>query len=236
MTEGWADEALSRFGDRQVASVVPVVYDALDPQRIYAAGVGYRASGKRYLVARGLAELPADAQDAIVGACGFAAFYRKAALDFIGGPSTQLGRRTADVDLALMFKRAGFTVALAPRSRILATPAAEPSEGAFREALHAERLFWRNLPGVGRIKALAAHAAVVAIELAGSLPRPRVVAQFAGRALACAQFGGYIRHRWALEQLGQRAVRPKSSAEHVRIDDSHRQASRRETAARLHSR
>ena len=40
VTDGWADRALSRFGDRQVASVAPVVCDAQDRERIFAAGVG----------------------------------------------------------------------------------------------------------------------------------------------------------------------------------------------------
>jgi hypothetical protein len=240
VTEGWADEALQRFGDRQVACVAPLVYEADRPDRILAAGVGYRASGKRFLVGRGLSDLPGDAQHRIIGPCGFAAFYRKAALDFIGGPSSQLGRRSADVDLALMFKRAGFSAALATRSRILAPAQVEIGEGPFRDALCDERLFWRNLPQRGQLKSLAAHAGNVALELLVSLPRPRAATQLAARTLACLQFGGYVRHRWALAQLAQRAIKPKLP-EQVRIDDSHpvasgRNDSRHDALARAHSR
>lgn len=221
VTEGWTEEALARFGDRRIGSVAPLVLENENPQRIFAAGVGYRRGGARYLVGRGCTQLTSDAQSAILGACAFAAFYRKSALDFVGGPSGQLGMRQADVDLALVLRQAGFTVAAEPRSRVYATAEVEPAESAFLQALHDERLFWRNLGGAGRLKTLAAHAALVALELACSLGRPRMLAQIAARTWACGQFGSYLRHRHALAQLGQRALRSKGAFDHVRIDRSH---------------
>ncbi len=236
VTEGWADKALSRFGDRQVGSVAPLVFDAQNRDCIFAAGVGYRAGGKRYLVGRGLREAAAETQASIVGACGFAAFYRKAALDFVGGLSSQLGRRQADVDLALVLKRAGFAVALETGSRIYAAAQVDPPEGPFRQSLHDERLFWRNLSNAP-LRAFCAHAGIVAIELLSSFARPRMLAQLAGRMLACSQFGGYARHHHALDQLGRRAVRPKTPHEHMRIDRSHKTPAHAEPArAQLHSR
>ena len=242
VTEGWTDEALSRFGDRRVASVAPAVRDVEDPQRLLAAGVGYRASGARYLVGRGLTELPVDLQASVVGPCGFAAFYRKAAIDFVGGPSTQLGPRHGDVDLALVLKRAGFGVALAPRSVVYASAAADASEGSFRDALSSERLFWRNLstqPSRGR--ATAAHIASVGFEMLTSFARPRMLSQLAARALGCLQIGGYIRHHYALDQLAQRALRPKiPHHDHARVDSAHDMATHdiaaHGQAARLHAR
>lgn len=236
VTEGWADEALSRFGDRQIGSVAPLVFDAQKRDRIFAAGVGYRRGGKRYLVGRGLSEVTADAEASILGPGGFAAFYRKAALNFVGGLSTQLGQPQADVDLALVLKHAGFAVALEPRSRIYASAEVDPAEGAWRQALHDERLFWRNLPAAG-IGAMGAHAGVVAFELLHSFARPRMLAQLAGRMLACSQIGGYARHHHALKQLGRRALRPKALHEPMRIDRPHKAPTHSEPArAQLHSR
>ncbi len=198
--------------------------------------MGYHVGGVRYLVGSGLSEVSLETQASIVGPCGFAAFYRKAAIDFVGGLSSQLGPRQADVDLALVMKRAGFTTALAPRSLLFATAAADAGEGSFREALSSERLFWRNLSSeAGAGRALAAHAGVVALELLGSLPRPRLAWQLAARALGCLQLGGYVRHHYALRELARRALRPKLAAEHARIDGAHDVASHGQTA-RLHAR
>ena len=166
-----------------------LIVDIDDPERIFAAGVGYRRSGARYLVGHGRPWNAVASTAPIVGPSGIAAFYRKAALDFIGGLSHQLGMQTADVDLALMLNRAGFSATFGRRSRILAGPDVEPRESArFDKALYSERLFWRNLVGGGRAKALAAHAGVVALEMLPSLPRPRVFTQVAARLGAC-QFG-----------------------------------------------
>ena len=222
VTEGWADEALARFGDRRVASVAPLAMDATDNERIFAAGVGYRRGGKRFLVGHGQSGLATELTGSIVGAAGFAAFYRKSAIDFIGGFSKQLGLQQADVDLGLMLARAGFTTCLERRSVVFASSVADPSDGAFAQALHEERLFWRNLPAEQRLSVVARHATQVAFELLASLPRPRLFAQLAGRLLAASQITGYARHRHALAQLGQRAVQPKSGSEHLRIDRPHR--------------
>ncbi len=59
VTEGWVEPALARFGDRNLASVAPLVLDARRPERLLAAGVGYRASGRRILVGHGQ---PSNAQ------------------------------------------------------------------------------------------------------------------------------------------------------------------------------
>ncbi len=221
VTEGWADLALARFGDRNIASVAPLVWDAEHRERIFAAGVGYRPSGKRFLVGHGLEQLNADAHDSILGACEFAAFYRKVALDSVGGLSLRLGVRQAGIDLAFALKRAGFGVAVEPQSRVYAAAEVEQNESAFRQALHDERLFWRNLPNAGRMPALAAHAGLVAIELLCSFPRPRLLAQMTARAWACCQIGRNVRHRQTLAQPLERAVRSKTAQQQLRIDRSH---------------
>jgi hypothetical protein len=221
VSEGWADAALARFGDRQVGSVAPLVWDAERRGRIFAAGVGYRARGRRYLVGQGLETLDEETQLTVVGPCLFAGFYRKGALDFVGGLSTRLGPRQADADLALMLRHAGFATAIEPRSSVRATRDADAAEGALAGAIGEERLFWRNLSASGRGAALVAHAGMVAAELAGSFPKPRMLARLAGRLWACGGFVGNARHRRALSQLDARAVGAAVAGEHTRIDRSH---------------
>jgi len=237
VTEGWTEAALARFGDRQLASVAPLVMDRERPERIVAAGLGYRASGRRFLVGRGSCDLPLAPSSEMVGACSFAAFYRKAALDLVGGFSAQLGMAQADVDLALSLKHAGLTSALEPQSRVLAADEIDAGEGPFLQALHDERLFWRNLPGKRRGSALVAHAGLVSMELVRSFLRPRMLLELAGRTLACCQIGNYARRHAALVQLGSRGGRPKSAPERVRVDAAHAASAHSQSAgARAHSR
>ena len=229
VSEGWADAALARFGDRRIGSVAPLVWDAQRSDRIFAAGVGYRKHGRRYLVGQGLQALDTETQQSILGPCGFAAFYRKAALDFVGGFSTRLGARQADVDLALVLGRAGFTAAFEPCCGVRASAEADSAVGGLRQALFDERLFWRNLSGPGSARALLAHAGSVGLELAGGFPRPRALAQLVGRLTACCEVCSYARHRRALAELAARAIRPPLASDHVRIDRSHRAPARSES-------
>jgi hypothetical protein len=237
VTEGWTEAPLARFGDRQVGSVAPLVLDLEHGDRIFAAGIGYRPRGKRFLVGAGQNQLTNEMQAAIIGPGGFAAFYRKAALDLVGGLSAQLGAQQADVDLALCLAKGGFTVAVEQQSRVLASRDVDQPESPFRQALHDERLFWRNLPAVGRTKTLLAHAVLVGLELLSSMPRPRLLAQLAGRAVAYGHLSGHARHRESLRQLSERAIRSRPANQHLRIDHSHDAPARTENArARVHVR
>lgn len=220
VSEGWADEALARFGDRRVASVAPLVTE-VGSERIVAAGVGYRKRGQRFLVGQGLAACTAELHHNVVGPATFAAFYRKAAIDFVGGLSTQLGPRQADVDLALTLRHAGFTTALEPRSRVLASPAVDPCLSPRLEALHNERLFWRQLPETGWLPALAAHGSTVALEALASIGRPRMLSQIVARAWACCQRGSYARRRRAMAELSRRAVTARPAHDNMRVDQPH---------------
>src|SRR5262249_9598988 len=121
----------------------------------------------------------------------------------------------------LLLHCAGFTTAIERESRVLGTLTADAPEGSFGEALANERLFWRNVNTQARSTAVAAHAAHVALELAGSLLRPRLIAQLAGRVLACCQLGTYARHQRRVAELTARAIKPKRTSDHVRIDASH---------------
>jgi hypothetical protein len=226
VTEGWTEAALARFGDRRVASVAPLLLDVASPERIFAAGVGYRASGRRYHVGHGLQELPPGGQATIVGPAGIAAFYRKAALDLAGGLARKLDLFTADVDVALSLAAAGFTCAFEPQSQILATPEVSCNLAPFGRALREERLFWRNLPAGSRAGALLAHAGAIALETAASALRPRMIQQLAGRAWACLEIGGYVRRYALLRELAAGAQDGRGMQQPSRIDRSHEPALR----------
>ena len=172
VTEGWVEPALARFGDRNLASVAPLVLDARRPERLLAAGVGYRASGRRILVGHGQPSSAPVPPAALLGPCLFAAFYRKAALTLVDGPSAVLGPAQADIDLALALSQAGFTTALVPDARVMATAEVDGGETPFRRALHEERLFWRSLPAGRSVPAMAAHARLGHARIAAQLSAP----------------------------------------------------------------
>lgn len=222
VSEGWTDAPLARFGNRQVGSVAPMVWEAGPGDRIFAAGVGYRA-GRLYLVGHQRQQLDDEAKQAILGPCGFAGFYRKAALDMVGGFSTRLGPRQADADMAIVLACAGFSVACEPRSNIRASEAADPDSGALRQALYDERLFWRNLTGA---RGLLSHVGQVGLELARSFPRPRMAAQIMGRFMACLEMSSHARHRRALVELAARSIQSSPCGDHVRIDGEHQKTAR----------
>lgn len=220
-TEGWTEAALARFGDRRVASVCPVVVDSEEPARIFSAGLAYRHSGRRKLVARGETKLPSDAQSLAIGPCWFAAFYRKAALELTGGLSPALGLAQVDVDVAIALARAGLRCAVEPQSRILAAAEIEAGETPFRQALHEERLFWRSVPETGQLRAIAVHAPLVAVDLLRRFPRPAMLWSLAGRVFGCCEIGSHVARRAALKQLATYADGGPHSGTSTRVDGSH---------------
>jgi len=228
VNEGWTESALSRFGDRRVAAVVPWVSDEANARHLFAAGIGYRTRGQRYRIGQGAQIADFEAPASVIGPGLFAAFYRKAALDLAGGFSRQLGPRQADADLALVFRHAGLTIAIEPRSQISATSEADPPDESLREALNEERLFWRNLVGGSGVRNLLSHAAFASWDVLRSLPRPQTLARLAGRFWAMLELGSHARHRSRLAALSLRAVPPPTS-EHTRIDASHERSVHRET-------
>jgi hypothetical protein len=228
VSDGWADAALARFCDKQVASVAPLVLNADDPNRVLATGVGYRPGGQRYLVGEGTPASDARSLPAARGPALFAAFYRKAALEFVGGFSTELGPRQADVDLALVLSHAGLRTALEPGSRVSAATAADATSGVFREALYDERLFWRNLDGAPRLAAWLGHAALVGGEAIKAAPRPSMLARLAARSWAGLQWGAYARHHRLLAELTARSLPSRGATDNLRFDRSHGAPARRE--------
>lgn len=183
--DGWADRALQRFGDRQVAAVVPLVVRTDDEERIFAAGVGYRANGRRFRVAQDARKLEGDTISQIVGPGSFAAFYRRSAIDQVGGLTPALGRTQIDIDLALGFGASGMTIVLEPQSRVAAAADVDVELPGYRRALAEERLFWRHLDAKRRWQTVAAHAALVTWEAIRSAPRPCAVTQLVGRFAGC---------------------------------------------------
>lgn len=183
VTAGWANVALRQFGKQDVAATAAVVLDRYDQEKIVSAGWGYRPEGTAWRLGRDYepSKILACRQD-FCGPDMLAAFYRKSAVEAVGGFSTRLGDELAGIDVALLLRCAGFRCALEPQCVAYINAAVIRAESAFCCGLHAERLFWRWASSRGLLTALMGHAALLAGECVIGLWRPSRLFRLAGRA------------------------------------------------------
>jgi hypothetical protein len=207
--DGWADQALKRFVDRRVASVAPLIVQAEEPQRIWAAGLEYLSGESRPRGQGVLADSLASVGGRLIGPSIVAGFYRRAALGDGRLPfDPELGPSFADADLALRLFEAGYSTACEPESLVL-QPQPPARAGGWRHARQAERLFWRHAHEHGRVRSLAAHLLAVAREFVRSAPHPRAFAQLGGRCLAGCEWGAMRRGRqWSIPPFNAAETEP----------------------------
>lgn len=184
VSPGWIDEVLPLFDDPRLAAVAPLVLQKDNPQRVAAAGVSYSSGGAVKRLGEG--KPPATALKRQRNFCGpdiLAAFYRKSALEAVGGFALEADDQVTAVDLALRLRQAGFCCALQPQCRTYAAATIPLAAGALRRGLAAERLFWRWAPDVGWRRALACHALLLAGVCLRCLVQPAKVIELIGRLL-----------------------------------------------------
>jgi GT2 family glycosyltransferase len=183
VSAGWADAALRHFRDPQVAAVAPVVLHRNDRQTVVSAGLGYRTEGTVWRLgqSRAAAEAGKDA-DHFRGPDTLAAFYRKSALEAVGGFPRWATATLAGIDVALALWHAGFRSASEPQCVVRADGDAVRERPGFRHGRDAERLFWRWASTHGRLRSLLAHSALLAGECTIGLWRPLLILRLTGRA------------------------------------------------------
>ena len=208
-TPGWADAALARFAEPDVAAVAPVVVDRDHPERILSAGLRWTAAGSIGRIAAGKRLDRFAANDRVL--CGpelAAAFYRRDVLETVEGLQHYGSELAAATDLALALRKAGYRAVQEPGCVTTATGELLASGGAWREGLASERLFrrWAAVPGWKR--SWAAHAGLVALECLQFPLRPSILARLAGRFWATLGFGAS--HAW---RSARRRIEPKGSGD-----------------------
>ncbi len=189
VSPGWTDAVLSHFDDPRVAAVAPMVLTAEPSPCVAAAGIAYHRSGTSRVLGQGA---PADSVvggRAVLGPDASAGFYRKSTLEVIGGLAVGLGVASANLDLALQIQALGLETVLEPASRVIRHPEANRAAGSFRQALEAERLFWRWAASLGWLSSVTMHAMVLVGECCCSLPRPAAFLRVAGRLVGWATAG-----------------------------------------------
>ncbi len=226
---GWTDGVMKHFSDPRVAVVAPMLLDDREPTHALAASVSYGIGGTRKSVMR----LVADVRDAgvspILAASVVAVFYNRVTLSTVGYLSTEVGADLADIDLGLLLRHAGFTSIIDPGLRVRAPDGPLEQLSAFRSAMHAERLFWRNAPLLGWLKSLAAHPWAVAGDIASHTPS--LLPNLAGRMIGAAMIGTARRHYQRLMDLRNMAPLPATVATRlVRMDRPHDGSATRKTS------
>ena len=110
-TPGWAEAALARFAEPDVAAVAPVVVDRDHPERILSAGLRWTAAGSIGRIAAGKRLDRFAANDRVL--CGpelAVAFYRRDVLETVETLQHHGSELAAATDLALAMRQAGYAL------------------------------------------------------------------------------------------------------------------------------
>ncbi len=190
-TPGWADAALARFGDRDVAAVAPLVADRFQPQTILSAGLRYTRGGA---IARIAAGQSADGftldERLFTGAELGAAFYRREAVAEVESLPDYGCEQAAAVELAFALRRAGYRSVSEPECLMLANRRQFAPYGGWRTGVASEQLY-RSLSAAPEVRrSRLAHAALLAFETIQIPLRPWLLGQLAGRCCAALGLAG----------------------------------------------
>ncbi|HZZ27144.1 MAG TPA: glycosyltransferase family 2 protein [Pirellulales bacterium] len=222
--EHWTEQALKHFKDPRVAVVTPVIFDRTNHQRLLAAGVQCGLGGKRII--HRTTPSASGSPETLLGPLLQAAFYRKVALEALGGGlSTDVGDDLADVDLASFLRQAGWRMVLEIQCRIFADSIAEIAPGGFFAGLWAERFYLRHFSEAGGFKGLLAHPRIALQDLLQSRPWWKAPAFAAGRLTALCQLGHYPAYRRLQETAAASASAAQNQWQTNRIKNQAQMAS-----------
>lgn len=180
---GWATAALRRFCDPNVVAVAVALVDRENRDILVSKGLGYRAEGTVFRVAEG-AELArvAEQEKQPCGPDLLAAFFRRSAVEAVGGFTSWSNPLYAGADLALRLKQAKLRCVWEPESVAHVDSAQVREKLGFARGCDSERFFWRWASENGWVRSLAGHAALLMGECVTTLVHPLRLGQWIGRA------------------------------------------------------
>ena len=200
--QGWTQPALDRFQDPEIAAVSPVVLQAENPDRVALAGVRFTLGGRR--VANGFGKRADRCRRVfrrkIVGPALAAGFYRKSAIDDLGGFDESCGSCWADVDCGLSLQALGYRCVLEPESVVHRPAAADESSLGYRQGRRAERVFWRHIGAGGWGPRLVFHPLAVAATVARAWNQVPGYTQLLGRLVSLIGIFSHLAHGSRLRQ------------------------------------
>jgi GT2 family glycosyltransferase len=202
VTAGWADAALRWFADARVVAVSPLVLQN-DPDRlarglpplIDTAGDEYDMGGFARKRGHGrVSGIGYRMSERIWGVSAAAAFYRREALTKVGGFPEHFKAYFEDVDLSFRLRRLGGEVVYDPASvvwhRVSSSYGKRPSRRTLElQSCNEERVFWRNVRGMSRVRWLPRHAAVLSAKAVKRFQEGTLLPWLLGRMRAAMTFG-----------------------------------------------
>ncbi len=230
VSEGWADRALDHFNDLSVGAVAPLVVRSDRREQVLSAGIDYRVGGARRLRVMKLRRVADAGPTKVFGACLQAAFFRRSALESVGGWKVDVGPEVADVELAWALHRAGYRTVMEPAACVYGGPLPKSTVGALRQGVCSARLFWRQRrrASVG-LRRWPHTAWLVGVETLANLSHPSKLTALAGRAWGAIDIRYYLRQASHDADVQHDASEsdgtPPSDSEHLRIDQGQRGAS-----------
>jgi len=213
---GWAEPALGRFDNDNVAVVAGSVTDMVFPEVVLATGVSWHCGGG----IRILTDTDPFAAHFVQLAPHFAnAFFRKSALDEIQHFLPRFNPQIAYIDAALLLAELNWQIVQESRSRV-ALRASDLQYGSdYQWSRHSEQLFWRWSDWGGSGRSLIRHLGTVSCEVFWTTLslRPAVLL---GRLSGIDHFGANRSRisdiQQILEQLEQNRLATVHTHEHVR--------------------
>lgn len=213
VTAGWADAALQQFAEARIAAVAPLVLQN-DPARLasglaplidtagdeYDFGGFARKRGHGRIVANVKSPPSADSEQGtdvprapgpVFAASACAAFYRRDALLRAGGFPEHFKAYFEDVDLSFRLRRLGFEIVFDPASvvwhRVSSSYGKRPPRWVLElQSCNEERVFWRNVRGLDRLRWLPRHAGVLAAKALRRFQEGTLLPWLLGRVRAAA--------------------------------------------------
>jgi hypothetical protein len=184
-TPGWADAALARFDDRDVAAVAPLVADRFQQHIILSAGVRYTRGGAISSIGAGQnVEGFAVDEHLLSGAELVAAFYRREALIAVESLPDYGCEQVAAVELAFAVESFGYRSVSEPECLMLANRRQFVRRGGWRTGVASEQLYRRWSAARDTRRSRLAHAALLAAETIQIPLRPWLLGRLAGRLFA----------------------------------------------------
>lgn len=219
--EGWTVPVLARFADPAVGSVTPVVVDRRRGGRIHSAGVQVGAFGGRrlFLPQEGTASRRAGVQP--LGPLFGAGFYRRRALEAIGGFEPQVGPAYADFDAALSLAAAGYRNVLETECRLIGLGDPADSCSPYSVGLAAERAFWRHIKSRQLARAVALHGLEIPVEFFGGLARRGAIRRLMGRLAAALEAPRHLRHDPTRHDPTTAGAPAPARSKNIRFDGAH---------------
>ena len=185
---GWYAPALQRFQQNsRLGSLAPLVLQWQNQQLIDSAGDGYDPGGYAYSHGKGQQVSEVWLQPRLVYSTpASAGFYRRAALQQVGGFPEEFVAYFDDLEVGLRLQQAGFCCLYEPASRALHHGSASHGKSPRRRltqqlACNEERLFWRQEHAWQH---LPRHAAVLAAKAVRRWADGTLIPFLAGRIQA----------------------------------------------------